>query len=237
MEWLNGRGPVTGGRREDKRQLRLHRPDDQEKVAQEDDLKRRLECFWTLESSGLFSASKGRSPKDNEVQKLWEARIRALEGLYQLPIPFKQPNPHLPKTRAMAEKRLSGLRKRLEHNQTLRQQYGQEMEKLLDKAHVIRVPTDQLNRDDGLVQYLPYHPVINPNKEKPRIVFDCAAQQRGVSLNDAMHSGPDLTNSLVRVLCRFPLKPVAFMADIEAMFHQVKVAPAAPPWGEGTCDI
>ena len=35
--------------------------------------------------------------------------------------------------------------------------------------------------------------------------------------------GPDLTNSLVGVLLRFRRGNVAFMADIEAMFMQVKV--------------
>ena len=40
-----------------------------------------------------------------------------------------------------------------------------------------------------------------------------------------MLQGPDLTNKLVGVLTRFRLHPVAVMADIEAMFHQVKVQP------------
>ena len=35
--------------------------------------------------------------------------------------------------------------------------------------------------------------------------------------------GPDMTNSLVGVLSRFQQKPIAFMADIEAMFYQVFV--------------
>ena len=32
-----------------------------------------------------------------------------------------------------------------------------------------------------------------------------------------------MTNSLVDVLSRFPQEPIAFMADIEAMFYQVFV--------------
>ena len=35
--------------------------------------------------------------------------------------------------------------------------------------------------------------------------------------------GPDLTNSLVGVLLRFRQAPVAFTADIESMFYQVRV--------------
>ena len=37
--------------------------------------------------------------------------------------------------------------------------------------------------------------------------------------------GPDLTNSLVGVLLRFRKGKVAVIADVEAMFYQIKVAP------------
>lgn len=39
------------------------------------------------------------------------------------------------------------------------------------------------------------------------------------------YKGPDLTNSLVGLLTRFRQETVALMADMEAMFHQVKVVP------------
>ena len=47
-----------------------------------------------------------------------------------------------------------------------------------------------------------------------------------MSLNSKVLQGPNLTNSLVgNSLVSFSLHPVAFMADMEAMFHQVTVAP------------
>ena len=46
---------------------------------------------------------------------------------------------------------------------------------------------------------------------------------QGYSLNCNLLQGPDLTNSLVGVLCRFRQEPVAFACDIEGMFHQVHV--------------
>ena len=58
---------------------------------------------------------------------------------------------------------------------------------------------------------------------KLRVVFDCGAEYQGTSLNARLFQGPDLTNSLIGVLTRFRQKPTAFMADIEAMFHQVRV--------------
>ena len=71
------------------------------------------------------------------------------------------------------------------------------------------VPEQDVHRSDGKVWYLPHHPVINPKKEKIRIVFDCAAEYGGVSLNSRVRQGPDLTNKLVGVLTRFRLNPIA----------------------------
>jgi hypothetical protein len=67
--------------------------------------------------------------------------------------------------------------------------------------------------------------VINVNKPKPRVVFDCAAKSGGISLNDLVMRGPDLLNAGLGVLLRFRCGPVAFKGDIEGMFNQVKVTP------------
>ncbi|XP_070571225.1 uncharacterized protein [Ptychodera flava] len=93
-----------------------------------------------------------------------------------------------------------------------------------EKGYAIRVPNDELDRDDGKVWYIPHHGVYHPKKpEKIRVVFDCSAKFQGVSLNNLLLQGPDLTNNLLGVLLRFRQEPIALMADIEAMFHQVKV--------------
>jgi hypothetical protein len=56
-----------------------------------------------------------------------------------------------------------------------------------------------------------------------RIVLDCAAKYKGKSLNDEVLQGPDLLNSLVGILLRFREQPIAFAADVEMMYYQVKV--------------
>ena len=55
--------------------------------------------------------------------------------------------------------------------------------------------------------------------------FDCAARQHGTSLNEQLLPGPDLLNSLIGVLTRFKKGRIAFVANIEAMYHQVRVNP------------
>ena len=68
--------------------------------------------------------------------------------------------------------------------------------------------------------------MIHPQKPgKVRVVFDCASKFHGTSLNDQLLQGQDLTNSLVGVLLRFRQEPIATIADVEQMFHQVRVKP------------
>ncbi|XP_067023705.1 uncharacterized protein [Acropora muricata] len=90
---------------------------------------------------------------------------------------------------------------------------------MLEEGHAERAP-----KRYETVWYVPHHGVYHPKKpEKLRVVFDCSADFQGHSLNRHLLQGPDLTNSLVGVLCRFRQEPVAFACDIEGMFHQVHV--------------
>lgn len=93
------------------------------------------------------------------------------------------------------------------------------MQKMLEEGHAEKAPERY-----ETVWYVPHHGVYHPKKpEKLRVVFDCSADFQGHSLNRHLLQGPDLTNSLVGVLCRFRQEPVAFTCDIEGMFHQVHV--------------
>ena len=58
------------------------------------------------------------------------------------------------------------------------------------------------------------------------MVFDAASKFGGVSLNDKLLTGPDLLNNLVGILMRFRTGKIGIMADVEQMFHQVRVCEA-----------
>ena len=74
-----------------------------------------------------------------------------------------------------------------------------------------------------MVWYLIHHPVRHKVKKKLRVVFDCSRKFKDISLNDTLLQGPDLLNNLVGVLLRLREYPIAFVADIEQMFLQIKV--------------
>ena len=57
-----------------------------------------------------------------------------------------------------------------------------------------------------------------------RIVFDAAGEYDGMSLNKALLTGPDLQNNLVGVLLRLRNHTFAIAADIEAMYHQIRIS-------------
>ncbi|XP_042889909.1 uncharacterized protein LOC122264893 [Penaeus japonicus] len=180
--------------------------------------------LWDLE--GVNSEDSGMSRNDQKILETWDRKMTLENSHYTLNIPFKTETPYLPNNYNLAERRLRMLGKRLDKDVNLKKKYTGEIHKLLEKGYAEEVPLEEMNRADGKVWYLPHHPINNPKKpDKIRVVFDCAARFGGSSLNDHVCQGPDLANKLVGVLLRFREGAIAFMADIESMFHQVKVTP------------
>ncbi|XP_043211215.1 uncharacterized protein LOC122375781 [Amphibalanus amphitrite] len=166
---------------------------------------------------------KGMSQEDlvwlNKVESACELTS---DNHYQIPLPFRDENVRLPNNITMATRRLESLKRKLSGDERLLQDYTIFMEEMLKKGYAEEVPEEKTN--EGKVWYLPHHGVRHPQKpEKLRVVFDCAAKFHDTSLNDRLLQGPDLTNDLLDVLLRFREGAVAFTADVEAMFYQVKV--------------
>ena len=91
---------------------------------------------------------------------------------------------------------------------------------MLQKGYARKAENEQV----GKVWYISHHGVTHPAKPgKVRVVFNCREEFGGTSLNKQLIAGPDVTNQLVGVLTRFREEHIAYMADIEAMFHQVRV--------------
>ena len=183
-------------------------------------LEEQLQRFWKVEGwEGLNGPETSMSVEDQATKNLWQDTISQNDdGHYELPIPFRGV-PNLPDSYPLAKRRLLSLRKRLQGDFVLKGEYVDGIEALLNKGYAEQV--DVTEPEVGPLWYIPHHPVVSP--KKVRMVFDCAAQVNGMSLNKCVMQGPDMTNDLVGVLHRFRLGPIAVQGDIEAMFHQVKV--------------
>ena len=130
-------------------------------------------------------------------------------GHYEIALPWKAFLPDLPNNKIVTERCLGLLKKRLLKDPELHRNHSLFMDDLFDKGHAQKVPEDQ--QEVSPAWYLPHHPVIHPQKsDKVRVVFDCAAKFQNVSLNQQILQGPDLTNSLTRVLTRFREQPPLF---------------------------
>ena len=146
------------------------------------------------------------------------------DGHYEVPLPLKSDSVTLPYNNSLAEKRWNQLRARFKKNPKLFDDYQAFMKDVITLC-AERVPKDHLRIRDGKINYVPQTGVYHPKKpDQIRVVFDCSAQFEGVSLNDCLLQGPDLTNGLLGVLCRFCQERVAFRTDIKSMFHQFMVA-------------
>ncbi|XP_067676252.1 uncharacterized protein [Haliotis asinina] len=193
-------------------------------VQKDCELQSLVEKFWKVDSYGMESEV-AMSVDDETVINLWDQSVEIEHGYYKMDIPFKSENPELSNNYAIAEARFKSLYRRLSKDKNLSGKYQDGIRDLLEKGYAEKLPDDEIITRDRPVCYIPHHAVVTPQKpDKLRIVFDCSSQCEGTSLNKEVLQGPDLTNKLIGVLLRFRQHKVAFMGDIEAMFHQVKVS-------------
>ena len=193
-------------------------------ITSEELLNRQFHQYMNLEFNDSTSESQVMmSRNDKQAITMFENSVCQIDGHYEIGIPWID-DPALPNNKPLAEHRLRLLKKKLLKDEELLRKYSMFMTDLFEKNYARKVPEHLLSRNDGKVWYLPHHSVIHQTKpDKVRIVFDCAAKYRGVSLNDKVLQGPDLANKLLGVLTRFRQEPYALMADVEAMYHQVRV--------------
>jgi len=191
-------------------------------ISRLNDIEEQVDRLWNIECEGLASDDRKMSCADGKVLELWDKHIDIVDGHYELPIPWKD-GVHVPNNYELARSRLKSLRSSLVKRGLL-DKYEFEVQKLLDKGYAERVVVEEIQNSSSKTWYLPHHAVISDKKPgKLRVVFDCAACYKGESLNDKCHQGPDLNNKLLHVLLRFRQHQLAIMADVEAMYYQVKV--------------
>lgn len=158
------------------------------------------------------------SALEREALAIAERTVVQREGHYEVGVPWIEPRISLPNNLKLAQTRLQLLRRKLLNNIQLHERYTNIMCEHEAKGYIERSILG------GNRWYVPHHAVVNPKKpEKLRIVFDCAAEYKGISLNAALLQGPDLINSLTGVLLRFRQFRVGLTADVREMFLQVQL--------------
>ena len=160
----------------------------------------------------------GLSVEDRDFLNIVNHDMRkSTDGNWVFPLPFRRNRPRLPNNHAQAMKRAKSLEHSLRKDPIKREHFISFMGQMLEKRHAEIAPR-VINGEE--CWYLPIFGVYHPKKkDQIRVVFDSSAKYENTSLNDALLSGPDLTNSLLGILLRFRKERVAVTADIEKMFY------------------
>lgn len=126
----------------------------------------------------------------------------------------KKKSPKLSNNKRSAEICLLHLKRRFLRDVKYWQGYRTFITYVIVRSEAEEVPSSNCN--DRTVWYISHHGVYHPNKpEKIRVVFDYVAKFQRTSLNDHLLQGLNQLNTLVEVLCRFCLEPIAIICDIE----------------------
>lgn len=181
-----------------------------------------VEHHFRIDSLGVSLAAQYTREEDLRAKKIFEETATRKNGSFEVGLPWKKEDIELPPSYNAALKRLKTLEAGLERRPNEKKQYHEQMENLLRKGYAERCSG---NEDASHVAwYLPHFAVRNPNKPgKIRLVFDAAAKANGMCLNDCLLEGPDLLQSLQRILFRFREGAYAVTADIEEMFLRIKI--------------
>ncbi|WP_239110332.1 hypothetical protein [Streptococcus dysgalactiae] len=181
-----------------------------------------LERLYNNEFGDLTDDRISNSREDQKALAIVVGETRVQDNHFEIPLPWRLSSALIPNNKGIVGKMLAYLKRRLQQDPQLKVKYCEVMQRNLNFGYMERVK--ETAQHGQRLWYLPHHPVVNTKKpDKVRVVFDCATKSRGLSLNDRLLQGPDLTTPLIGVLHHFRLDRIAVSADIQEMFLQVKV--------------
>ena len=180
-----------------------------------------LEHYWNVEKIATEPAQKDAlSTHDKEALQIFQDTCRHNGEKYDIGLPWKRDTP-LPNSYFAALSQLRSLENASENTrrrEPIRRNLAEGPRKRIREA------SQNATSAAPRIWYIPTHPVENPNKPgKVRRVAKAASKFKGVSLNTALLTGPDLLANLLEIILRFRKQPVGVLADIEGIFMQVAI--------------
>ncbi|XP_074034150.1 uncharacterized protein [Leptinotarsa decemlineata] len=194
-----------------------------EKETTDEELQKMVEKSYLTETFGTLIAANQPSCESSRALEL-RYTLKYTGENYEIGLLWKTDNIQLPESKFMALQRLKCVERKCRLNEKFGKEYCKEIMEYEEKGYIKKLTLEEEKIDNPHLWYLPHFAVENPNKpNKIRLVFDAAAKSRGMSLNDALLSGPDLLQSLVAILWKFRQRRFGFCGDIREMFHRVGI--------------
>ncbi|XP_035714129.1 uncharacterized protein LOC118438289 [Folsomia candida] len=182
---------------------------------------------FSTESFGVKPlVDKPRTKEDKRAQEILDASTRRVEGGWETALLWRDDHVKLPESYSNAYRRLMSMERKMDRDPEFMKSYCNKIEEYLSKGYARILSPEEAATTTNKTNYVPHFMAYNPKKPgKLRFVFDAAAKNHGRSLNDHILQGPDKLIPLPNILLKFRQRQIALTADIEDMFHRVKVKP------------
>ncbi|XP_024890319.1 uncharacterized protein LOC112466458 [Temnothorax curvispinosus] len=182
--------------------------------SQGESLEAELRRFWEVEE---IPRSSILSPADEQCEEHFrQTHSRCPDGRYMVRLPFKTGPPiNIGHSRAIADKCLQRLTRRLQRNPEQQKEYSDFLREYEKLGHMQEVPRSQIDNAQNV--YIPHHPVIREDSVTThlRVVFNASClTANGSSLNDHLLTGPKLQQDLPAVLLQWRQSRYVYTADI-----------------------
>ncbi|XP_063618730.1 uncharacterized protein LOC134791611 [Cydia splendana] len=186
------------------------------------ELNHMLKRFWELET--IDEEKHKLTAEEIKVEEIYEkTTTRDDDGRYIVDLPMRHDPPVLPSnSREIALKRWKSTENRLKSKPHLLEEYNKVLEEYMTLNHMKKI--ENIDEENGV--WLPQFAVIKMEREtsKLRIVYDASCKgSNGISLNDELLIGPPLLEDLRAILIRWRTYKIAFVADVEKMYRQIRV--------------
>ena len=168
-----------------------------------------------------LDTKKESSVEDKLFEERMAASLKFQDGHYYMDLPLRDMTAPIQDNKAHALKQLNSTKRKMQRDAKFASDYIAFMNNMFDKGYAVKL-SPQASESSGC-WYIPHHGIYHRRKNKIRVVFHCSDRYMGVSLNDRLLQGPNLTNTVVDVLLRFRQEPVGIMSDIEGFFFQARV--------------
>lgn len=162
--------------------------------------------------------------EETRAREILEATTKRVGERFETGLLWREDERKFPDSYPMAVRRMKALDRKLEKNLALKENVCQQIEDYQAKGYAHKITEAELSETPKeAVWYLPLNVVVNPRKNKVRLVWDAAASVNGTSLNSELLKGPDMLVPLLRVINQFRERAIAIGGDIQEMYHQLRI--------------
>ncbi|GFQ94157.1 transposable element Tcb2 transposase [Trichonephila clavata] len=181
-----------------------------------------LTCLWDLESLGIRHVEDKISELDGEILNKFENNLKFVNKRYETGLLWKDDKKKLGSNFRIAQRRFDDLIRKFEKDSALSKNYKEIV--LEQQTNGVVEQCSNKLIENGY--FMLHRPVLRDDKltTKVRMVYDASSNEKHLnSLNNCLHSGPNLNPNILDMIVNFRTFNIAFCADLEKRFLQIGI--------------